>query len=320
MSNYLVSVIVPVYNVEQYLKECLNSIVDQIYNNIEIILVDDGSLDNSRIICDEYAQKDERIKVVHKKNGGLSSARNVGLDLATGDFITFCDSDDVILPLTILRYVELQKQYNCDVVSSESLFYKNGVKSIIKHYHKDERITLFTGEEFITGFFDYTTDCSVCNKLFRKDVIGENRFEEGKTNEDLLFQYEVLKNKSIVHTNEALYLYTVNESGITHTFNTNSLNAYYNAVILHNKVQKDYPELRGKALYYTIIVGYNLGMQIKRADLSKRGVFKKAYSDIRKYIWETFCDIIKSPLFSFSFKLRFFYLMLGAPFSKIIKR
>lgn len=95
MENDLISVIVPIYNVEKYLQECLDSIINQTYKNLEIILVDDGSTDNSGIICNEYAKKDNRIKVIHKKNGGLSSARNAGMDeCSVGGYITFVDSDD----------------------------------------------------------------------------------------------------------------------------------------------------------------------------------------------------------------------------------
>ncbi|HJA50079.1 MAG TPA: glycosyltransferase, partial [Candidatus Fusicatenibacter intestinipullorum] len=91
-----ISVIIPVYNVEKYLKRCLDSVINQTYKNLEIILIDDGSTDNSGKICDEYAQKDERIIVIHKENGGVSSARNKGLDICIGDYISFIDSDDWI--------------------------------------------------------------------------------------------------------------------------------------------------------------------------------------------------------------------------------
>ena len=96
MSNVMLSIIVPVYNVEKYIGKCIESIVNQTYKDLEIILVDDGSTDNSGKICDEWARKDKRIKVIHKKNGGLSDARNAGLDICTGDYIGFVDSDDYI--------------------------------------------------------------------------------------------------------------------------------------------------------------------------------------------------------------------------------
>ena len=98
MENSLISVIVPVYNAEKYLDKCVNSIINQKYTNLEIILVDDGSKDNSLDLCKKYAEKDNRIKVIHKENGGLSSARNVGLAVARGEYIMFCDPDDLYLP------------------------------------------------------------------------------------------------------------------------------------------------------------------------------------------------------------------------------
>lgn len=110
MKDDLISVIVPVYNVEKYLHKCINSILNQTYKNLEIILIDDGSTDNSGKICDEYALKDNRIKVIHKENGGLSSARNAGLDICSGDYIGFVDSDDYIAEdMYEYLYVNLKK-------------------------------------------------------------------------------------------------------------------------------------------------------------------------------------------------------------------
>ena len=103
MHNPLISVVVPVYNVEQYIRECVDSIVSQTYCHLEIVLIDDGSLDNCPVICDEYAKKDSRIKVVHQKNGGLAKARNVGIENSSGEYITFIDSDDYIAS----NYIEI---------------------------------------------------------------------------------------------------------------------------------------------------------------------------------------------------------------------
>ena len=100
-----ISIISPVYNVEDYLKDCVESILNQTYKNIELILIDDGSTDNSGKICDEYASKDNRVKIVHKKNGGLSSARNAGLDIATGDYIFFVDSDDFLYKNSVIEKI-----------------------------------------------------------------------------------------------------------------------------------------------------------------------------------------------------------------------
>ena len=111
------SVIVPIYNVEQYLKKCLNSIVNQTYKDLEIILVDDGSPDGCPQLCDEYASLDNRIKVIHKKNGGLSSARNAGLDIATGDYVTFVDSDDYLETDIYEKVINIFEDHSADIVS-----------------------------------------------------------------------------------------------------------------------------------------------------------------------------------------------------------
>ena len=110
-----ISIIIPVYNVETYIHKCIGSVLAQTYRNIEVILVDDGSPDNSGIICDEYAKKDKRVIVIHKKNGGLSDARNAGIDAATGDYIVFVDSDDYIAPDMIEKLYETQKRNNADI-------------------------------------------------------------------------------------------------------------------------------------------------------------------------------------------------------------
>ena len=115
MSKPLISVIVPVYNVEQYLPKCIDSILAQTYENLEIILVEDGTKDSSGVICDEYAAKDARIRVIHKENGGLSSARNAGMEIARGEYFGFVDSDDWIEPEMYENLMALAQKYDADV-------------------------------------------------------------------------------------------------------------------------------------------------------------------------------------------------------------
>ena len=126
MDNLLISVIVPVYNTEKYLGRCVDSIINQTYTNLEIILVDDGSPDNSPAICDEYAKKDQRIKVIHKENGGLSSARNAGLDIAKGDFISFIDSDDWVEKDLFEVLVSLYGKTQAEIIASSFVGDGNG--------------------------------------------------------------------------------------------------------------------------------------------------------------------------------------------------
>ena len=128
----LISVIIPIYNVENYLAKCVNSVIDQNYKNLEIILVNDGSPDNCGSICDEYAQKDNRIVVIHKKNGGLSDARNAGLKISTGDFITFVDSDDYVNKDFISTLVSLIQDFEADIAISPFIHFKDDEKKVKK--------------------------------------------------------------------------------------------------------------------------------------------------------------------------------------------
>ena len=122
--NKLVSVIVPVYNVEKYLERCINSIIQQSYNNLEIILIDDGSTDASGKICDEYKEKDDRIIVIHKENGGLSDARNAGIKIFTGEYVTFIDSDDYVSKNMVSNMLDILEKSSCRIVQVENQYQK----------------------------------------------------------------------------------------------------------------------------------------------------------------------------------------------------
>jgi len=204
-----VSVIIPVYNVEQYLCRCVDSVLNQTYKNIEVILVDDGSPDGSPAICDEYALKDERIRVIHKKNGGLSSARNAGLEgQLTGDFVTFVDSDDWIAPDTYEYCFSIIKQFGADAVqfgyttTKEYSFEDNTFKEKLEIYSDKEILKYYLLDSYKTGSY------SVCRCLFSKTAIGDVRFREGKINEDIDFKFRVLsKTTKLVVTNLVKYFY-----------------------------------------------------------------------------------------------------------------
>lgn len=191
MDSPLISVIIPVFNVEKYLDQCLTSVLSQTYTNLEIILVDDGSLDHSPELCDRYAILDTRIKIIHKKNGGQSSARNTGLNIATGEYISFVDSDDIIAPDMI------EKLYTA-FDGTENIF---AVKCKMKRYK--------SGELYSAGFDRFMTECivpsekylislvtdyfssSVCDMLFKASVFDLVRFEEEIKNEDFSFLYDI---------------------------------------------------------------------------------------------------------------------------------
>lgn len=202
----LVSIIVPVYNVEKYLRECLDSIVNQIYNNIEIILVDDGSTDGSPEICDEYAQRDERIIVIHIPNGGVSNARNLGIDKAKGEYIMFVDSDDIIMPYIVERGITLAVENNADIVYGLVQAFKTALK---KPKEMKAKTIVLVGDDtrkLVTHMFDlhdstFKTEYGYvnrgpCARLVSSEIIQGIRFngelalgEDSIWNLDLLNKY-----------------------------------------------------------------------------------------------------------------------------------
>ena len=206
----LFSVIIPVYNVEMTLDRCVESVLNQGLSDMEVILVDDGSPDGCPAKCDEWARKDSRIKVVHKANGGLSDARNAGIEIAKGEYITFVDSDDWVLPDTykpLLTWLELRG--SCDILefpveqeSSTRLSLKidNGVFSSAKEYWED------------TMAWNHTY---ACNKIYRRTLFDEARFPVGKVFEDVWTLPLLLeKNPQVATLSLGGYHYTWNEKGI----------------------------------------------------------------------------------------------------------
>lgn len=190
MHNSLVSVIVPVYNVEQYLEKCIESICNQIYRNLEIILVDDGATDRSGVICDEWIRKDPRIRVIHKENGGLSDARNAGIEIASGAWYMFVDSDDTITPDTIERLYEAAIAHSCEIaVCNMVRIYDDGATA--PFYAPVSELTVWDGLQR----FETLQQPSACNKLFQADLFQNVRFPKGKFYEDT-FVYHILAHRA----------------------------------------------------------------------------------------------------------------------------
>lgn len=197
----LVSVIVPIYKVEQYLKKCMDSILSQTYSNIEIILVDDGSPDRCPALCDEFAKKDRRVKVIHKKNGGLSSARNAGLDAANGTYICFVDSDDFIAPTMVQKlYEAIIKNESCGIVSGQIVAYKDGQTASYRPEWYHSKCYKLSAKKIAEQVLLEKESFTVWNKIYKADLLAKVRFREGYNNEDTFFMYDlskVLAEKSI---------------------------------------------------------------------------------------------------------------------------
>lgn len=232
MKESLISVVLPIYNVEKYLNRCINSVINQSYHNLEIILVDDGSLDKCPQICDEWAKKDRRIKVIHKKNAGLGYARNTGIENACGEYICFIDSDDYVALDMIERTYSLAKKTNADIVSYGYCFVDSKGekgKSFIPRPNK----MFFEGEDILSyvlpNMLQNTpkTGCefwmSMCGGLFSFDLIKRANWymvsEREVISEDVFSLLRLYKNvKSIAFIAEVFYYYCENTKSLTHTY------------------------------------------------------------------------------------------------------
>ena len=241
-----ISIIVPVYQAEKYISKCIESIVNQTYKNLEIILIDDGSTDRSGEICDEYGKKDNRIVVVHNKNKGVSVARNCGLDIATGDYITFVDSDDYIDLQMYSEMMKVVEKYSCDVVMCDCIkeFEKKSEKythEIREGFYDEEQLNQeYYPQLLITPNIEYPAAISNCLCLIRNEIGKKIRYVEGvRHSEDLLFGAQIMyMAKSFYYMKgQCLYYYNCcNVNSVTHTF--------------HEDKWEDYKKLYGKAYYY----------------------------------------------------------------------
>ena len=235
-----ISVIVPVYNVERFLRECIESIISQTYKDLEIILVNDGSTDKSPLICEEYKKIDARVIVLHKENGGLSDARNKGIDISTGEYIGFVDSDDFIendmyeLLLNNIKKVEADIA-TCGVISEK-------VKD--KNFYKEE-IIVNAHDGLKEMLMERSMNTSACDKLYKRSLFDEIRYPKDKLYEDLYTTYKLLhKANKIVISNQKKYYYRYNENSITKSkFNKNKMDLIVASKEIINFMEDNYPDL-----------------------------------------------------------------------------
>jgi glycosyltransferase involved in cell wall biosynthesis len=206
-----ISVIVPVYNVENFIRKCIDSILNQTFTNLEIILVNDGSTDNSGKICEEYAKKDKRIIVIQQKNRGQSAARNAGLDIATGDYIGFVDSDDYIASNMYEILYNSLIENNCDL--SIGRLQRSDCEEIIDN----KTIKMSKYEALERSVISHVIDVEAYTRLYKRYIFNDLRFEIGKIYEDYLILSDVLlKAENIVYNGKAIYYYTIRTGSTTH--------------------------------------------------------------------------------------------------------
>lgn len=313
MNKYKVSIVVPVYNVEKYLLQCVESIISQNYSNKEIILVNDGSTDNSAQICDEYAKKYSEIKVVHKENGGLSDARNEGMRAAEGDYVLFIDSDDFIESGSLNKIMEVANSTFADVIFLEAYKYYDDGKSI----SMNDGIT----EEGVSGkskeeVFEFLMQCpkfpaAAWSKLLNRNLLAKKNisFEKGLLSEDIDWCLKLLCSaESFAYCREKYYNYRqAREGSITNSIGEKNINDLIYILKKWVKLAEDYNEYEKKLIlcelayeYPIILAGYG-GLEKRqkekyRQELKNLKWILKYKNGIRYTVIKLLCGIIGTDL------------------------
>ena len=220
MENQLISIIVPIYNVEDYLRQCLDSILEQTLSHFEVVLVNDGSPDSSGDICREYVEKDSRFHYFEKENGGLSDARNYGIERARGEYLTFIDSDDYIDPLHLEYLYKTLMNNDADISVSNYMNYHTSIDTFYLHTFGDYYETNYSSEELLDNLAILERNdlsfSTIWGKLYKRSVFSFLRFPKGVIGEDVALIYKIYTQvQKIVYFHKDTYIYRENESGIT---------------------------------------------------------------------------------------------------------
>lgn len=245
----LISVIIPIYNVEAYLDKCVVSLIQQTYSHLEIILVDDGSPDSCPQICDDWAKKDSRIKVIHKQNGGLSDARNAGISVATGEWIVFIDSDDWIENDALEKMFQRSQTDQSDVVSCGVKWVKED-DTLINEVTVSQEEVLDTKSAMREIIVDGKLKQHVWNKLYMRSLVADIPFEKGKYHEDVFWSYQVFgRAKKVSLMMESFYHYIQRSNSIMgESYSPKRLDALDAMCRRCEYVKEYYPDLYGEAL------------------------------------------------------------------------
>lgn len=300
MGNDLISIIIPVYKVEEYLEKCIESVLKQTYTNLQIILVDDGSPDNCGKICDEYAKKDPRIEVIHKVNGGLSDARNVGIAKAKGKYIGFVDSDDYIKEDMYEILINVIKEYDADV-SICNLYDVIDGKEYIRN--NENGIQEYSRLEILKEvLLDKNIQSYAWNKLYKKELFDEIKYPIGKKYEDIGTTFYVFeKCNKIVVTSKPEYYYLKRSDSLVNNVTESTVLDYTDIIIQrYLYTQKNIEELRKYNNYYlakTLITAHNdielLGSISEKMQEKYKDLYNLVYNIMknnRKDIEELFND------------------------------
>ena len=297
--DILVSVIVPVYNVEEYLQRCVDSILAQTHQNLDVILVDDGAKDSSGTICDGYARRDARVRVIHKENGGLSSARNAGIDIARGQWLEFVDSDDWLEPDAVASMLELALGERVELVVGGrwDVSAKTGKK---KQGLCPPRQEVLSGEELVSRIFRWDNcDSSACDKLFHRRLFREIRFPLGVVCEDVPIMYKIVLDAGrVALLNKPIYNYFHRSGSITYTgISEKTFHFSRHTEVILSWIRQNCPTLETEATYLRVRSLVYAVQSVDLASRQDRQIFRENARECRKNLRDHIWFFLTSPLF-----------------------
>lgn len=320
MYSPLVTIIIPVYNVEDYLKKCVDSVLNQTYTNIEIILVDDGSTDNSGIICDELKIRDNRIKVIHKVNGGLADARNAAIDVMTGEYVTCIDSDDWVSEDYISYLLNLLLDKDCDISMVQ-------MKKIYKYTDEldqiKEKVEIINKVEAIEFYlYQKKFSASAHCKMYRSSILKGIRYPKGMYYEDMAVICQLLdmSDKVIVSNQQKYYYFQRENSIMNEKFNKKKMHRIKIAENILVFIEAKYPELIDAAKFRIFLAATQTYREIPCKD-EYTGYIDVAWANIKKYrgsvIWNSKAKTSSRIIAMFSSLGKRIFHLLGYLYTKV---
>ena len=309
----LISIIVPVYKVEAYLPRCVDSLINQTYGNLEFILVDDGSPDNCGALCDAFARKDPRIRVIHKENGGLSSARNAGIDIARGEYLGFVDSDDWVEPEMFESLISMALSEDVKLVCCGRYDFKacTGEKKVGLCPEKREVIS---GEELVRRIFTWQQiDSAAWDKLYHRSLFREIRYPHGKINEDIPTTYRIALDAGRAGmVNQPFYNYFHRSGSITTAcVSEKNFHMAEHTRAIYADIQERHPQLLQEARYLRTWTLSHLLLRLEQAGSETRIRFREEYRSMKKELRSHLFFILTSPIPKWKQRLTWLLLATG---------
>ena len=311
----LISIIIPIYNIMDCLEKCVDSCINQTYKNIEILMVDDGSTDGTGALCDKIKEKDDRIRVFHKENGGSSSARNLGIEQAKGEYLGFVDSDDFISPTMYEELVNAVLQFEVPIaqVSRDEIDDKG--KKLPDVCTPPEKAYLCSSDEFMKELLMHRGDCSFCTKLIKKELFVGRRFPVGKLNEDFYLLLQMLKEVNGIYILPAQLYHVFYRIGSNtrkkdkNEFSRVFMDIVENADVAQEIVDKHYPDLKEVCIRFGLFQRLDYMLHIPVVQMNAGNEF---YKKVKEYLRNHWKDTVKNPYLTKKNKI-YLLLLTAAP-------